>query len=81
MIVRIGASRSPETAWTQEKGLVGSERSAVQVWPEGLAHEPIYLDDMDGSAWRLVTEGRGNLRLPYRLLDVDEVLADLTEYH
>jgi hypothetical protein len=52
----------------------------VQVWPDGLVHEPIYLDDIDGSAWQLVTFEHGDPNAPYRLLDVVEVLEDLTEY-
>jgi hypothetical protein len=80
VIVRIGASRTPETSWTKEQGLIGTERSAVQVWPQGMAREAIYLDDMDGSAWQLVTEGRGDPKGSYRLLDAEEVLEDLTEY-
>jgi hypothetical protein len=80
VVVRVGRSRSPETAWTQDRGLLGTERAAVQVWPEGLVHDPIYLDDLDGSAWHLVTYEHGDLAAPHRFLDVDKVLEDLTEY-
>jgi hypothetical protein len=80
VIVRIGASRTPETAWSRAKGLVGTERAAVQVWPDGLTAEPFYVDDIDGSGWNLVTTNRGDPAAPHRLLDVSEVLKDLTEY-
>jgi hypothetical protein len=61
-------------------GLRGTERAAVQIWPEGLVHEPIYLDDIDGSAWQLVAFQHGDPNAPYRMPDVMEVLEDLTEY-
>ena len=80
VIVRIGPSRTPETAWARQKQLVGTDRAAVQVWPEGLTAEPFYLDDSDGSGWELVTKAKGDPRAPHRMLDVAEVLKDLTEY-
>lgn len=80
VIVSIGPSRSRETLWARKDALVGTKRAAVQVWPDGLAGEPLYLDDIDGAGWALVTRHRGDARIPHRMLDAAEVLKDLTEY-
>jgi hypothetical protein len=54
-------------------GLAGTVRNAVMVVS---GQETFYLDNPNGAAWLMLTEGRGDTKLAHRILPVREVLEN-----
>lgn len=52
-------------------GLAGTVRQAVMVVADA---KTFYLDNPNGAGWLMLTEGKGDLRIPHRFLPVREVL-------